>query len=226
MTSETEVKQEESPAEDSRVSPPGTGLAETAWRLTERLARWTGHQVMRPRARTFIVGVILILIAALFVGHSFWTAPLVIVGIVMIIVAWVGSRLEGRFAIEWSDTGAGFEMQARFKSPTVHPRQLETSVAPHADAQVPASVTSTTHPSAQRSTPDAPAATDATADDDGDVIEGEAHTMEIPAEELRALVAALEQVVPLAKRGDEPAVTQTISSNGSVATTQQGAKAR
>ncbi len=171
--------------ESSRVEPQegghAAGFATAVWELTERLARWTGHQVMRPRARTLIVGVVLILVAVLFVAHSFWTAPLVIVGIVMILVAWVGSRLEGRFAIEWSELGTGFEMHARFKSMNATPNELTAAPTP---APAPDHLGHASH------------------DDDDDVIEGEAHTMEIPAEELRALVAALEQIAPQAHAQD------------------------
>ena len=188
---------------DSQESGPAARFAVAVLHVAERIVRWSGHQLMRPRARTFVVGVVLILIAALFVGHSFWTAPLVIIGVVMIIVAWVGSRLEGRFAIEWSELGTGFEMHARFKSANARP-QLAGPGAP---------------------APEAPHVAKRSVDDDDDVIEGEAHTMEIPAEELRALVAALEQVAPLVHRSDDTSnVTSTVaSSNGFTAAAQPSA---
>ncbi len=188
-------------------------FASAVWELVERSARWAGNQLMRSRIRTLVVGVVLILIAILFVAHSFWTAPLVIVGIVMIVVAWVGSRLEGRFAIEWSEMGTGFEMHARFKSSNA-PTSPTVLTAPEATGDG-AGVGAIGHG----------------ADAEDDVIEGEAHTMEIPAEELRALVAALEQVAPQVHRAeadetaeaDEMSHTTTTSSNGSVTATPQSA---
>jgi hypothetical protein len=206
MPTETEVKQEETPSVESQEGGAAAGFATAVWHLTERVARWAGHQVMRPRARTLLVGVLLILIAALFVGHSFWTAPLVVIGVVMIIVAWVGSRLEGRFAIEWSELGTGFEMHARFKSANPNVRPLVAGAAPA--------------PQPQSVTPGIDS-------DDDDVIEGEAHTMEIPAEELRALVAALEQVVPQARRTEEATQTHTVTAkNGNVTATYESADER
>jgi hypothetical protein len=186
MTTETEVKQEENPSADSVVRERTSDVGTKLWHLTERIARWTGRQLSRSRVRTFVVGVALILVVALFVGHSFWTAPLVIIGVLMIIVAWVGSRLEGRFAIEWSEFGTGFEMHARFKSSNVPAPQLDSAPAPVSGPKL-----GQGHAQAE--------------EDDHDVIDGEAHTMEIPVEELRALVAALEQVTPLAHRGGDGA---------------------
>jgi CBS-domain-containing membrane protein len=71
--------------------------------------------------RCAIVGGLLAVAGATVLSHSAWTLPVAIVGLLMVIVAWIGRRLEGRFAIEWSDAGAGFEMHARVKAPAPMP---------------------------------------------------------------------------------------------------------
>jgi len=83
----------------------------------ERFGRWIGTTVSRPKVRTVLVGVALILIGTLLVTHSFWTFPIVGVGVLMVVVAWVGSRLEGSFSLDWGELGAGFELRAHFKAP-------------------------------------------------------------------------------------------------------------
>lgn len=198
MTTETEVTPEEHPPVDPVLptqQPQTSQVGAAAWKLTERVARWVSHQLSRARARTLVVGVVLILVVVLFAGHSFWTAPLVVLGILMIIVAWVGNRLEGRFAVEWSEFGTGIEMHARFRSAHVPAPALESATTPGVML---------------RSGPGTLAEADA---DEADVIDGEAHTVEIPIEELRALVAAIEQVTPLAHRGDGAEVTHSAVSS-------------
>lgn len=83
----------------------------------------------RPHVRAVLVGVVLIVLAITVLDHSVWTLPLLIVGLVMVIVAWVGRRLEGRFAIEWGEDGAGFEMRARFKASEPAPAARASSAA-------------------------------------------------------------------------------------------------
>jgi hypothetical protein len=166
----------------------------------ERLAKWVVTSLMRPKVRLVAVGTILIVIGVFFIDHSVWTFPLVVVGVVMIMVAWVGSRLEGRFGIEWNEDGAGFEMQARFKARA------------HA---LPAPAVSSSHAGP-------PAATNFSATGvDDTVIEGEAHTIEIDVEELRALVEA-------AERGTMSSATATgtpVSWQGRGADADRGVKA-
>jgi hypothetical protein len=141
----------------------------------ERLLKFTAASLMRPKVRLVVIGAILIILGVWAIDHSVWTFPLVIIGIVMILVAWVGSRLEGRFGIEWNEGGAGFEMQARFKS------RAELLPGPSASTSHtgPRTTVRTTHYSAGGA--------------DETVIEGEAHTIEIDVEELKALVEAAER---------------------------------
>jgi hypothetical protein len=120
--------------------------------------------LMRPRVRLCVVGATLLLVGALIMTNSVWTLPLVVIGALMVAVAWIGHRLEGRFAVEWGEAGT----QVAFNA-TVKPPQR----SPEAPAREPGAVAS-------------PAVSDAT------VIEGEAHTVEIDAAELKALIAAAE----------------------------------
>jgi hypothetical protein len=141
---------------------------------------WSVNQLRRPRTRTTLVGILLIVLGAVVVTHSVWTFPLVILGIIMVVVAWVGSRLEGRFALEWSEMGAGFELRARFK------------------------------PTPESAPPPAPALPVTIARDDvvveEPVIEGEAHTVEIDVQELKALIAAADRAAGVADSTTSPAV--------------------
>jgi hypothetical protein len=184
MAPETAAPQEEAPAVETQPEDKRGRSRASLVGLLERLGRWTVALLARPRVRTVLVGLVLIIIGAFFIQHSVWTFPIVIVGILMVVVAWVGGRLEGRFAVEWSEAGTGFEMRARFKSAT--PLLTPPLPAP------PPSVTTTTVTST-RPRPEAEI-TDADTVEDDTVIEGEAHTVEIDVEELRALVAAAEQL--------------------------------
>jgi hypothetical protein len=158
----------------------GTGTA-----IPERLGRWTVALLARPRVRTVLVGIALIIVGAFFIQHSVWTFPIVILGILMVIVAWVGSRLEGRFAVEWGEAGAGFEMRARFKSAST--TRLGAPPLPAPRQTVGSTTISPTGPVSETEIPEADTV-------ENETIEGEAHTIEIDAEEFRALVRAAEQL--------------------------------
>lgn len=122
------------------------------------------HWLMQPRVRVAVAGVLLLLIGGLMMANSVWTLPLVIIGALMVIVAWIGHRLEGRFTVEWGPTGTEMVFRA-----TIKPAQSRPQPSGHAVSAGDAS----------RHLPQGP-----------EVIEGEAHTVEIDAAELRALVAA------------------------------------
>jgi hypothetical protein len=168
-------------AAPAAVTPPpaSTGPAPAAKQATPAWAQWltaTGSSfyawLMRPRVRLTVTGALLLLIGALVASNSVWTLPLVIVGALMVAVAWIGHRLEGRFAVEWGEAGTQLAFNATIKAPQ------PTSEAPALRAAAPA-------PSPQPSRP----ALQITSDD---VIEGEAHTVEINVAELKALIAAAE----------------------------------
>ena len=149
--------------------------------------RWITARLARPRVRLCLIGVLLLVLAALGVTTSVWTLPVVIVGIVMLVIAWIGSRLDGRFAVEWGETGTQLEFRARIRAP--EPAQ-HTLVAPAIPAARPPAVRI---PQVGLS--------------DGDVIEGQGRTIEIDVAELKALIAAAEADDPARAPGPASAAT-------------------
>jgi hypothetical protein len=134
--------------------------------VTSRL----GTGLSRPPVRLAATGVLLLLVAIVLVPSSVWTLPLVIVGALMVLVAWIGSRLRGHALVEWGETGARVDFHAAVASP--RHRQASPPAQPRPFiAAVPES-------------------------DDAGVIEGEAHTVEIDLGELNALIAAAESEAP------------------------------
>ena len=127
---------------------------------------------MRPRVRLTLTGALLLLVGGLIATNTVWTLPLVIVGALMVAVAWIGHRLEGRFAVEWGETGTQLAFKATIKA------AQPTSEIPALAAAPPAGP-ARSRPAELARTPD-------------DVIEGEAHTVEINVSELKALIAAAE----------------------------------
>ncbi len=77
------------------------------------LADAIGQWLARPPVRLALMGVLLLAIAGLFLANSFWTLPLVIVGVLMVLIAWVGSRLNGHFVVEWGESGTQVQFRAR-----------------------------------------------------------------------------------------------------------------
>ncbi len=122
--------------------------------------------VTRPRVTLCLVGGVLVL-AGLMLTDSVWTLPLMIVGALMILVAWIGHRLEGRFAIEWGQSGTEFAFRA-----TVKPARSALAAGSAGSRRLPG-----------------PPETGSEA---SSIIEGQAHTVEIDVAELRALLAAAE----------------------------------
>lgn len=145
--------------------------------------RW----VMQPRVRLALAGIIVALIGAGPASGSVWTLPLVIVGVIMLIVACIGRRLRGRFVIEWGESGAEIGFSA---SVTPAPERPAAPAVP-----VPATRASQLRAGSPAPAPPAPMPVD------DDVIEGEAHTVEIDVAELKALIAAAEN----AENGNGPA---------------------
>ena len=124
----------------------------------------------RPRVRLTVTGVVLLLIGGLILPNSVWTLPLVIIGALMVVIAWVGCRLDGRFAIQWGETGTQLEFRAEIKAARpVRATPTQTSPSSHQLVCPPV------------------------AEPEGaGVIDGEAHTIEIDVAELEALIAAVE----------------------------------
>ena len=139
----------------------------------------------RPRVRLTVTGVILLLIAGLGVTSSVWPLPLVIVGALMVVIAWIGRRLDGHFAIEWGETGTQLEFRAMIKAaqPASPPRARTASNA--------RALMGTPEPEPEPG--------------EAEVVEGEAHTVEIDVAELTALIATVEAEGPEIAHADASA---------------------
>jgi hypothetical protein len=143
--------------------PPALGWAQWLTATVSALYAW----LMRPRVRVTVTGTLLLL-AGVIAGNTVWTLPLVIAGALMVAVAWIGRRLEGRFAVEWGEAGTQLAFRATIKT-----AQPTTDVPALASGSTPAHRIELAR------------GTD-------EVIEGEAHTVEINVAELKALIAAAE----------------------------------
>jgi hypothetical protein len=161
-----------------QIDPGQPAAKHIAWqaRLSSLADRLADH-LRSPRTRLCVIGVILLLAGVLRITNSVWTLPLIVIGIVMVVIAWVGSRLDGRFAVEWGKGGTQLEFRAQIKPspPVAHPVRL---------SPIPSAV-----PSAQLSQLRTQARSE---HDNGDVIEGEGHTVEIDVAELKTLIRAAE----------------------------------
>jgi hypothetical protein len=143
----------------------------SAWqRRLSAVSGWVARQLGQPRTRLAVIGVVLLVVAVLGIVSSVWTLPLVIIGAVMVLVAWIGARLDGRFAVEWGETGTQLEFRAQIKAPPPARAAIAPSPVGAPAVRVPTL--------AQLDNPD--------------VIEGEGHTVEIDVAELKALIASAE----------------------------------
>jgi hypothetical protein len=122
--------------------------------------RWIAGVWSQPKIRLGIIGAVLLLLGAAVLPGSVWTLPLVILGAILLLVASVGSRLDGRLTLEWGERGTQLEFRAAVKptQPRPHPGLRLAPVPPEAP----------------------------------EIIEGEAHTVEIDVDELKALIATAE----------------------------------
>lgn len=160
-------------APEARLDQPAAADRHVWHDRASDVAGWLGAHLRSPRTRLCVVGIVLLLLGVVWITSSVWTLPLIIIGIVMVVIAWVGSRLDGRFAIEWGDGGTQLEFRAQIKAPP--PVAAPVRLSPIAPEQAP-----------QLRTPARPTL------DDGDVIEGEGHTVEIDVAELKSLIRAAE----------------------------------
>jgi hypothetical protein len=157
--------------QDPAPQPAQPTAPRTPWHERVRpFGRWAARHLGTPRTRLAVVGVILLLVGILWITNSVWTLPLIVVGIVMVVIAWMGSRLDGRFAVEWGEAGTQVEFRAQIKAPPAAAHGVQLHPLPSASAPAPA------RPQI----------------DDGTVIEGEGHTVEIDVAELKTLIRAAE----------------------------------
>ncbi len=125
----------------------------------------------RPRVRLAVIGAVLLLTGGVFMTSSVWTLPLVVVGALMVAIAWIGRRLDGRLAIEWGDSGTQLEFRAKIKAP--QPAEAASAGPPATSHRLVRVIGSEPGHAG--------------------IIDGEAHTVEIEVSELEALIAAVEQ---------------------------------
>ncbi|MFZ1993005.1 MAG: hypothetical protein WAU75_02770, partial [Solirubrobacteraceae bacterium] len=171
MTSAHDTPSE--PAAQPAATPAAAKPSAPPWAywLTSTSSSFYGW-LMRPRVRLTVIGAMLLLVGGLIATNTVWTLPLVIVGALMVAVAWIGHRLEGRFAVEWGEAGTQLAFNATIKA--AQPTSDTPALAPASSGA----------PTLGRPVEPARAASD--------VIEGEAHTVEINVTELKALIAAAE----------------------------------
>ncbi len=132
------------------------------------LAAYLWGCLSRPRVRLALIGVVLLLTGGLMMTNSVWTLPLVGAGSAMVVTAWIGHRLDGRVVLEWGESGTELAFRAKLKTPEPVP-------------EPPPRTSSTTNAQIRSRQLDRGAA---------EIIEGEAHTIEIDVAELKALIAA------------------------------------
>jgi hypothetical protein len=178
----------------SPAPPQSTDSA--AWPARAETIAKAAHQwLTRPRVTLCVVG-ILLAFGGLLMTNSVWTLPLVIVGAVMVAVAWIGHRLEGRFAVEWGQTGTELAFRA-----TVKPARPTLAVAGGglSNAQQ-----LTRAPDGERD----------------EIVEGEAHTVEVDVTELKALINAVETADGDAANGAGPDIRIHRVANGASRTSE------
>jgi hypothetical protein len=133
---------------------------------------WLG----RPRVRLAGTGVLLLFVGGLVLTNSVWTLPLVLIGSVMVVIAWIGPRLDGRFAVEWGHAGTQLAFRAKIRAAEPHRSHLLQSSSTSHEL-----VRTYTHP------PDPPKP---------EIVDGHAETVEIDVAALKALITAVESRDP------------------------------
>jgi hypothetical protein len=170
----------ESTNSDGAPTPPTPSepWSDRALAVATPFYRW----LCRPRVRLTVTGAVLLGIGGLLMSNSVWTLPLVLIGALMVVIAWIGHRLDGRFMVEWGEGGTELAFRAQIK-----PVQAALPAA--------APMPRTSDQLRDNDEPDPP---------DADVVEGEAHTVEIDVADLRALLAAAENAEARVSRAEAP----------------------
>jgi hypothetical protein len=125
-------REEQAPNDLSRPAPPTPSQTwlDGLQSVGVAFCQW----LSRPRVRLTITGVILLVIGGVLLMGSVWTLPLVLAGALMVVVAWIGHRLEGRFAVEWGDAGTQLAFRAQIKpAQPVRPALPPPAEHEHAD---------------------------------------------------------------------------------------------
>jgi hypothetical protein len=104
-------------AQTARLAPEAPLTERSLWPAElATLAKSASEWLTQPRIRLSLTGMLLLLIGGLLMTSSVWTFPLVIVGALMVAIAWIGHRLEGRFGVEWGPTGTQLAFRATIKA--------------------------------------------------------------------------------------------------------------
>jgi hypothetical protein len=144
-------------------------LAEALHELARPLTRLGNALVERAGLRLALIGVALVIAAFELGAGSALSVPLLVVGLVMLVVGALGSRLRGRFAVDFGPGGAVIEARAEIAPP----RRTAPVTSP---------------PTKPRITLVTPTASDQSGPDD--VIEGHGETIEMDVAQLKRLLAA------------------------------------
>ena len=114
-----------------RPAPPPTVPRTSPWPArSAAVARAAQRALARPRVQLTVLGCVLLLLAAFLVTGSAWTAPLAIAGILALVVAWFGSRLDGRLMLEWGESGVTFELKTDINAPEYPTQRVESLAIP------------------------------------------------------------------------------------------------
>ncbi|MCW2954200.1 MAG: hypothetical protein JWQ48_3370, partial [Conexibacter sp.] len=95
-------------------------------------AAWQGLSE-RHGLRAGLAGVLLVVVGLLLGAQSAVAVSLLAVGVAMLVIGWAGSRLRGRFAIDFGPEGTSIELRAHVASPvrpraaTIEPPETEAS---------------------------------------------------------------------------------------------------
>lgn len=179
------------PTPEQTAVPSSTAAARPDWLDAGISAgRAAGHWLGQPRPRTALVGVTLLLTGAVIAAGSVWTLPLVIIGVAMIVVAWIGRRLGGHIGVTWGEHGAEIAVRARV-SPAAAPAAA-SDLASAASDLAPDTASDLAPDTAARPARAHESLAATARPEPDDVIESQAHTVEIDVEELKALIAAAE----------------------------------
>lgn len=161
------------PAGEARANHAGSGrsatIADVLHELVRPVARCGHALIERPGLRLAVIGAGLVAAAFELGSGSALSVPLLVVGLVMLVVGVLGSRLRGRFVLDFGPGGMVIEARAEVAPPpqatlALPPKPRITLVTP---------------------TPDEPSVYD-----EDDVIEGHGETIEMDVAQLRRLLAA------------------------------------
>jgi hypothetical protein len=180
------------PTVEDGAASAQTGVLPAAGRAAS--AAWQGLSE-RHGLRAGLAGAILVIVGLLLGAQSAVAVSLLAVGVAMLVIGWAGSRLRGRFAIEFGPEGTSIELRAHVASPV---RVGAAAIAAPATAASPRvyaiprrdAVAHDAPAPGLAASPSAVAGAHAGEPPDADVIESTGETIEMDVSQLKALLAA------------------------------------